>query len=218
MKGSRVPALLIGLTAVLTLAACGVPPSDVIQAGPPASGMAAPRPKAPSVIRLYFLHDGDLTPYPREVDDRGDLGVVVRLLFGGPTASEARTATTELPRLTDAPDVAIGGDLTISVRLPEGVPPLSHPAMLQLACTVALTAEPVAAQPAAVDQGDGALAAPSGGDAETASAPTSVQVLGDGWTMTQSDAACPEKPPGPPGVSRAPAPSRPGGSRTPSPR
>ncbi|MEV1061591.1 hypothetical protein [Streptomyces sp. NPDC050263] len=193
MKGSRVPALLVGLTAVLTLAACGVPPSDVIRAGPPASGMAPPRPKAPSVIRLYFLRDGDLTPYPRKVDDRGDLGVVVRLLFGGPIASEAGTATTELPRLTGAPDVVIGSDLTISVQLPEGVPPLSRPAMLQLACTVALTAEPVAPQPAEVNQGDGALAAPSGGDAETASAPTSVQVLGDGWTTTQSDAACPRE-------------------------
>ncbi|MFD7754066.1 hypothetical protein [Streptomyces sp. NPDC059757] len=192
MRGSRVAALLAGLTAALTLSACGVPPSDVIQAGAPASGMYSPgpQPSAPAVIPLYFLHNGDLAPYSRKVGDPADFGAVVRLLFGGPTKSEAVTATTELPRLTDTPDVAISGDNTFSIQLPEGVPPLSHPAMRQLACTVAHVALPFATLSADPNLG-GATSAPSV-DAQRSRGHTSVHVLGDGWSMKQSDDSCPD--------------------------
>ncbi|MET8124135.1 hypothetical protein ABZV67_13940 [Streptomyces sp. NPDC005065] len=185
-------ALLAGLTAALTLSACGVPPSDVIQAGEPASGMFSPgaTPSAPTVIPVYFLHKGDLTPYPRKIGDPGDFGAVVRLLFDGPSTSEAVATTTELPRLTDTPDVTIGGDNTLSIQLPEDVPPLSHLAMRQLACTVAHVALPSAALPADANR-DGATAAPPV-DAQRSPVHTSVHVLGDGWTMTQSDGSCPD--------------------------
>lgn len=192
MRGARVAALLAGLTAALTLSACGVPPSDVIQAGAPASGMSSPGPKpsAPTVIPLYFLHNGDLAPYSRKVGNPGDFGAVVRLLFGGPTTSEAVTATTELPRLTDTPEVAISGDNTFSIQLPKGVPPFSHLAMRQLACTVADATAPFAAAPADTNR-DGATAAPPE-NARRTPGHTSVHVLGDGWAMKQSDASCPD--------------------------
>ncbi|MFE4956493.1 hypothetical protein ACFRCW_20895 [Streptomyces sp. NPDC056653] len=185
-------ALLAGLTAALTLSACGVPPSDVIQAGEPASGMFSPgaKPSVPTVIPVYFLHKGDLTPYPRKIGDPGDFGAVVRLLFDGPSTSEAVATTTELPRLTDTPDVTIGGDNTLSIQLPEDVPPLSHLAMRQLVCTVAHVALPSAALPADTNR-DGAAAAPPV-DAQRSPVHTSVHVLGDGWTMTQSDSSCPD--------------------------
>lgn len=115
------------------------PPSGAIEAGEPASGIvstSAP-PSAPPTVSLFFLHDGDLTAYPRRTDDTGDLGAVVRLLFEGPTASESATATTELPHLTDAIRVSTGKDGSLSVQLPGVAAPLSHQAMLQLACTVA---------------------------------------------------------------------------------
>ncbi|MFD8424060.1 hypothetical protein [Streptomyces sp. NPDC059466] len=191
MKGARVPALLLSLTAALTLAACGVPPSDVIQAGVPASGMSSPRatPPAPTAIPLYFLRDGDLASYPRKVPDPGDLGAVVRLLFGGPTTTEAVTATTALPRLSDTPDVALGDGKDVSVQLPKGVPPLSHVAMRQLACTMAHVKLPTVAPP--TDTGAaGATSAPPA-TARRSPDDRSVQVVGDGWTMTQSAAACP---------------------------
>ncbi|MFJ9027393.1 hypothetical protein ACIRQP_02505 [Streptomyces sp. NPDC102274] len=152
MTGSRVPALLVGVTAALTLAACGVPPSDVIQAGEPASGIRPPASAVPAAIPFYFLRDGDLTPYSRRIDDPGDFGAVVNSLFGGPTASEAATATTELPRLTAAPEVTLGSDNTFSVRLPKEVTPLSRVAMLQLACTVADVHAPFAPQPFEANQ------------------------------------------------------------------
>jgi hypothetical protein len=192
VRGRRVPALLVGLTAALTLTACGVPPSGVIQAGEPASGMFSPGPQSsvPTVVLLYFLHNGDLKPYPRKIADPADFRAVVRLLFGGPTTGEAATATTELPRLKGTPDVTAGGDNTVSIQLPGEVPPLSHLAMLQLACTVAQVTPPFAAV-SADGNGDGASAAPPA-TAQRSLARTSVDVLGDGWSMTQSDASCPD--------------------------
>lgn len=190
MKGSRVTALLVGLAAALTLAACGVPPSDVIQAGEPASGVFSPGPKAsvPVIVSLYFLHDGDLTAYPRRIDDPAGLGTVMDQLFDGPTTNETVTATTDLPRLTDTPHVTADIGNGVSIKLPDDVAPLSHPAMLQLACTVAHVSGAFSALPAG-----GALAAPRA-SAPPSPAHTTVRVLGNGWTMTQSADSCPDPP------------------------
>lgn len=154
--------------------------------------MVSPSPKSsvPAVIPLYFLHKGDLTPYLRKIGDAGDFGAVVRLLFDGPTTSEAVAATTELPPLSGIPKVAIGDDKTFSIQLPKDVPPLSRLAMRQLACTVAHVTLPFATLPADANR-DGATAAPTA-DTQRSRAHTSVHVLGDGWTMTQSDDSCPD--------------------------
>ncbi|WP_328333735.1 hypothetical protein [Streptomyces sp. NBC_00455] len=177
-------ALLTGLTAAVTLAACGVPPSGAIEAGEPASGMFSPssQPPTSTTVFLFFLHDGDLTAVPRRTDDPGNLGAIARLLFEGPTAREAATATTELPHLTDTPRVSTGNDGTVSVRLPGVAAPLSHQAVLQLACTVAPSIPP--SVPRTQRETDGAAA-------RSTSAHSSVRVLGDGWTMTRSHYACP---------------------------
>ncbi|MEV1025022.1 hypothetical protein [Streptomyces sp. NPDC050264] len=179
--------MLFGLTAAVTLAACGVPPSGVIEAGEPASGLFSPtsEPSAPATVSLFFLRDGDLTAYPRRIGDAGDVEAVVRLLFEGPTASEAATATTELPRLTGAPQVATGGAGALSVQLPGVAAPLNRQAMLQLACTVEQVALALAvAVPRTTGETDGEAM-------PTSSAHPGIHVLGDGWTMTQSDYACP---------------------------
>ncbi|MFE6163314.1 GerMN domain-containing protein [Streptomyces sp. NPDC056486] len=193
MKGSRptpAPLLLrlgLGLTAAVTLTACGVPPSDVIEAGEPASGMFSPssQPPTPATVSLYFLDDGTLTTYPRRTDDATDLQAVVRLLFEGPTATEAATATTQLPHLTDAPRLTTGDDGMLSIRLPGEAAPLSRLAMRQLACTVNQSASPlIAAAPNTDTEATGGAGRPS-------AVLSSLRILGDGWTMTQSDAECP---------------------------
>ncbi len=195
-------ALLSGLTAAATLAACGVPPSGVIEAGEPASGMFSPSPGPPSPAAavLFFLRDDELTAYRRSAE-AGDSEAVVRLLFEGPTASESATATTELPRLTDASRVTTGADGILSVQLPDRAAPLSRRAMLQLVCTVAQAAPslplPAGADAAADDAAhdddhddhDGERA--TGGAAPSSTVAGSVRVSGNGWTMTQSDDACP---------------------------
>lgn len=193
MKGSRVAALLVGAMAALTLSACGVPPSDVIQAGEPANGMLEPdQGGVPlTVVPLYFLHNGGLRPYPRKVRGPGDVKAVMDLLFRGPTRSEAATATTELPRLTDAPSVAIGKGTTFAVQLHGDAAPLSHLAMLQVACTVAHTDWPHATRSLDATVG-GAPAGPKMPRSPGSPARTSVRVLGQGWSMTQSAVSCPD--------------------------
>ncbi|WUD77347.1 hypothetical protein OG937_39405 [Streptomyces sp. NBC_00510] len=192
MKGARVAALTAGLAAVLTLAGCGVPPSDVIEAGAPASGMfsAAPEPVVATPVSLYFLLNGDPTPVGRKLADPSDVAAAVRLLFAGPAGGEADKVTTELPHLAVAPEVTVGKTGLVSVRLPEGIPPLSHPAMLQLACTVSHVGGASATLPS-VSGGGGAPASPSVA-VRGSLAYKGVDVRGDGWTMTQSADACPD--------------------------
>lgn len=88
------------------------------------------------------------------------------------------TATTQLPRLTGTPVVAAGSGNGISVKLPKGVARLGQPALLQLACTLARAAESGTRDPLFT---------------ESSPAPvrTSVQVLGDGWSVAQPTDSCP---------------------------
>ena len=191
MRGSRTAALLSGLTAAVALTACGVPPSGVIEAGAPASGMVSPSatpPSTPATISVFFLRDGELMPYPYRIGDAGNLEAVVRLLFEASAANEVPAVTTELPRLTDAPRVAIADDGILSVRLPGETAPLSRRAMLQLTCTVNHAASLV---PTAVPRAE---AEADGDTARRSAAPDSLHVFGDGWSMTQSDHACPVVP------------------------
>ena len=196
MKGSRVGALLVGVTAALTVAACGVPPSGVIEAGEPAGGMssAGPEPSIPTVTSLYFLHNGELTAHLRKVGKPVSYAAVVSLLFDGPSKIEATTATTDLPHLTANPEVTVAGDNTVSIRLPEAVPPFGRLAMMQLVCTVAQVRSTFTTTIGGAD-GAGVDGTPPPSTTQSP-APTSVRVFGKGWTMTQSNDSCPapEKP------------------------
>ncbi|MEU2978689.1 hypothetical protein ABZ678_17215 [Streptomyces hirsutus] len=195
MRCSRTAALLSGLTAVaaVALTACGVPPSGVIETGAPASGMFSPSatpPSTPATISLFFLRDGELMPYPHRIDDAGDLEAVVHLLFEASAANETATATTELPRLTDAPRVVVA-DGVLFVQLPGKTAPLSRRAMLQLTCTVTH---------AEADSGTPPRSPMS----------LSLHVLGNGWTMTEWNHACPVAP-RPRAQPEAPSPQEPSG-------
>ncbi|MFF4897881.1 hypothetical protein [Streptomyces sp. NPDC001068] len=188
MRRSRVWALPAGLAAGLTLAGCGVPESGVIQAGPAASGIHSPgaTPVPPTVVALYFLHDGDLTPYPRKAGHPADFRSVLDMLFAGPDAAESTSAATELPRLPAPPEVVADGEHALTVRLPTGAGRPGYRALMQLTCTVAGVAGASAAKPT-----DG----PGGGASATAPgslARPEVKVSGDGWTRTLSAGPCPD--------------------------
>ncbi|MEU4173161.1 hypothetical protein AB0F46_40710 [Streptomyces sp. NPDC026665] len=184
-------ALSVGLAAAFMLTACGVPPSDVIQAGEPAGVEVSPSPKpsAPVIVSFYFLHDGELTAYLRRIDGPSDLTTVIGLLFDGPTRVEALKASTELPRLTTAPEVTGSINSAVFIQLPDGIARLSHPAMLQLACTVAHVRGSSTALPADPYQDDTPAESPASNPRSPAR--TGVHVLGDGWDMTQSAGSCP---------------------------
>nr|WP_237555379.1 hypothetical protein [Streptomyces sp. SID4948] len=117
-----------GLAGVLALSGCGVPPSGVIQAGEPATGM-------PAGITVFFLSStGSLVGVPRFSPP--DLATAVDLLFQGPTSDEAPELSTRLPKLPALPEVE-AKDGTILIRVPPGVARFTPPAMQQLVCTAA---------------------------------------------------------------------------------
>lgn len=185
----RLVTALMALTGLTALTGCGVPVSDVIEAGGPASGMPGPAPTAsaaPAVVPLFFLADGELTAYPRPAADAGDLTSVVRLLFEGPNEKErATSAATDLPRLTGAPSVTVTDGVTVRVTLPDTPTPVSREALLQLTCTVRHAFPPApTVVPRASDTPEEAGPPPL---------PT-LQVTGTAWTMTSPTAACPAKP------------------------
>lgn len=176
--------MLTGLAASLVLAACGVPTSGVIEAGSPATGMAAG-------LNVYFLAGSELVAVPRRTDGTADTVTAVRLVFAGPSAAEANKLGTQLPELPSPPVVIAKGGIVV-VRLPPGVGPLSKPAMAQLACTVG--GVPPAEPPRTPD----GLAAPS----DTAPTPVRtepprrvfgpvrIHVSGSGWELDQDAGPC----------------------------
>ncbi|MDX3095497.1 hypothetical protein PV417_13200 [Streptomyces sp. ME19-03-3] len=194
MKRARLAALMTGLAAALTLTACGVPPTGVIGAGEPAHGLSSAdpgTPLTPTIVPLYFLRDGELSAYGRKTTVPVNVENAVRLLFAGPTLDEAAKITTELPRVKGALEVAAGAD-AVEVRLPKGVSPLSHRAMMQLACTVSRVGTSLTSVPNTADVGgSGGFAASPDTKAEYKVYGT-VRVHGAGWTLTQAADSCPD--------------------------
>jgi hypothetical protein len=182
MKGARVPALLTGLAAALVVAGCGVPPSGVIQAGDPATGMLPG-------ITLYFLSGDTLSAVPRRAPADADAVAAVRMLFAGPTEAEAGRLRTQLPRLSPV-SVIEAKDGTLYVRLPDEGPLLSRPALEQLACTADAAPSTRKAVPGTK------LPTPARGAAPFAAATpvdgaARVIVTGTSWKTVQVVPACP---------------------------
>ncbi|WP_129842240.1 hypothetical protein [Streptomyces sp. RFCAC02] len=172
---SRSLAPLGCLPAAALLAACGVPPSGVIQAGAPATGMLAE-------TFVYFVSptDGSLVATPRGTDGPAGVSTVVALLLDGPRAEESGRVVTRLPDLAGDATVTTGV-FTVSIVLP-GAAPLSRTAMRQLVCTAAAAlraAEPFAAEPT------------ESGSAWPMSDLITVEVSGRDWKIAQDDSSCP---------------------------
>ncbi|MFB7292846.1 hypothetical protein [Actinacidiphila glaucinigra] len=194
MKRTRLAALTTGLAAALTLTACGVPPSGVIEAGEAATGMSSPAPRTANLVlvSLYFLQDGKLTVHARKTTAPASVEDAVRMLFAGPTVAERATVTTELPFLKVGPQVKSNSDSAVYVLLPKDVTPLSQPAMQQLACTVSNADVTLAAlsSMAAVGGTGGSSAQPPA--TKPGSPARTVHAVGDGWSRTQTADSCPE--------------------------
>jgi hypothetical protein len=181
VKRVRVPLLLAGLTAALTLSACGVAPTGVIQAGEPATGMDPG-------TGVFFVSGGTLVGVPRSTAGGMDAATAVRLVFAGPVGSESPYLTTELPRLRTGPDVRTSGR-SVVISLPEGVAPLSRLAVRQLVCTAGAAVR--AGRPAVgpPDKQSAGSSVPFVRQADPGS--VKVRVAGAGWDAVQLDDGCP---------------------------
>lgn len=183
------PVAAIVAAAAVALTSCGVSPTGVIQAGGPATV------QSPS-ITLYFFSNGRLVAIPRQAAGT-DVATAVSTLFAGPTANEsAKNLVTELPALRSHPVIQeqeAGAGLT--VRLPQGVAPLSGGALQQLVCTVATgRRRELAAQRTAVP----VPVAPTFTAAAALPTPTHpfsgaivISIEGTSWHAVETDATCP---------------------------
>ncbi|HWO58899.1 MAG TPA: hypothetical protein VNO31_02495 [Umezawaea sp.] len=109
----------LALAALLLLTACGVRPSDVILGGP--------APTATSVVPVYWVSDGRVTPVLRP-----DFGPGLALLATGPTPTEAEQGYT-----TEVPAATVFGTAGSTVTVSVDVTTLSTNAVDQIVCTAA---------------------------------------------------------------------------------
>ncbi|MFI6818071.1 hypothetical protein ACIBG7_37150 [Nonomuraea sp. NPDC050328] len=113
---------------LLTVAACGIAPTGVVDAGEPARGFT-------EGSHLYFVRDNHLVPVGRP-DGPLTAAEAVNLLRAGPTDKEReRALDTHLPanlplRVDETSYTVTGGQVSQATRLP-------HLATGQLVCTIA---------------------------------------------------------------------------------
>ncbi|MEU6443233.1 hypothetical protein [Streptomyces sp. NPDC047046] len=174
------PRAALALAAAGLLAACGVPPTGVIEVGAPATGLRLTQ-------GVYFLvrdEPDTLRAAPRpDASARGAL----RALLKGPSRTERTTLTTALPEHLPLPSLAMSAT-TLDLRFPKGTPRLSARASRQLACTALLNA-PAGTAPTALP---GATAAHDRGAAVPAPHLTTARVSVPGTPAALTDRAmCP---------------------------
>ncbi|WP_431034029.1 GerMN domain-containing protein [Streptomyces sp. P6-2-1] len=112
------------------LAACGVPPTGVIEVGTPATGLSLTQ-------GVYFLvrdAPGTLRAAPRA---EGSTAGALRALLKGPSRAERTSLTTALPARLPLPGLTTTRG-TLDLRFPRDTPHLSSRAVRQLACTALL--------------------------------------------------------------------------------
>ncbi len=133
-------ALAAGLISLVTVAGCGVQPSDAISAGDPPSGALAPTIAPDMQITLYLVKNGRLSAVTRP-GRRLSPADTLALLAAGPTAKEqADGLTTDVPLEAGPFSVTAGpaGRLVVTLSAPAGE--LSTLAVEQIVCTAAATA------------------------------------------------------------------------------
>ncbi|MFD9811845.1 hypothetical protein [Streptomyces sp. NPDC059080] len=149
----RAPRLLavtaLACAAVTVPAGCGIEPSDVIDAGAPASGVKAPgRPE--TGVQLFFYGPAGLRSATRPAKAPADPQFALDLLLDGPDHAERqRGLSSALPELPGRLR-ARAGDGQVDIVLP--VPPrkLDTAALSQLVCTAANAEVPGGHPPSSV--------------------------------------------------------------------
>ncbi|MET7692898.1 hypothetical protein ABZT06_33885 [Streptomyces sp. NPDC005483] len=139
----------VPLLTLLALTSCGIPATEVVQAGGPASGTLPLTP-------VYFVENGALVATSRTTELPGDPEAALQLLMAGPLAGEGRLGdlSTEVPDLptsvpaptaaadgpgtppSDGPTVTVQGS-TMTIRLAPGMDTLSDTGVRQMICTAA---------------------------------------------------------------------------------
>ncbi|EME60754.1 hypothetical protein [Amycolatopsis decaplanina] len=126
--------VLPALAAAALMAACGVQPTGVVEAGPGPSIRATTGPNVLGGLTLYFVSDGRVIPVTRPSEGFISPEGAITLLLKGPTEREAAQGlTTFVPPEVGRVEV-YSGDPS-SIVLPFSLRKLSDQAINQLICT-----------------------------------------------------------------------------------
>ncbi|MGW8552429.1 hypothetical protein [Streptomyces tubercidicus] len=131
-------ALTGALTATLSgvLAGCGIAPTDVIDAGEPATGVKSPG-RRETGIQLFFYGPSGLRSATRPATKPVAPEVALALLLKGPNhAEQMRGLTSVLPKTLGVP-AAETSEGAVVITLPVGVDRIPSPWLNQLVCTAA---------------------------------------------------------------------------------
>ncbi|MCK7622778.1 hypothetical protein MUU72_06615 [Streptomyces sp. RS10V-4] len=129
------PVALAGALAV-ALAGCGVEPTDVIDAGEPASGLRAPG-KPPADVQLYFYGPDGLHPATRRAKEPLDPQAAIDLLAQGPNHAERMRGLSSVVPKFPGPLTATTGPGRVVIDLPVNAKLLDPASLNQLVCTAA---------------------------------------------------------------------------------
>lgn len=137
----RLPGGLV-LAGVLTgalaagLAGCGIAPTDVIDAGEPATGVKSPG-QPESDVQLFFYGPSGLRSATRPAKAPADPDQAIQLLLDGPNHAERmRGLSSVLPKFPGAL-TAEARDGGVEIDLPMNVKLLDSASLNQLVCTAA---------------------------------------------------------------------------------
>ncbi|MGW1790584.1 hypothetical protein ACWCO0_09000 [Streptomyces tubercidicus] len=131
-------ALTGALTATLSgvLAGCGIAPTDVIDAGEPATGVKSPG-RREAGIQLFFYGPSGLRSATRPTKGTVDPQTALDVLMKGPNHAERmRGLTSVLPKLLAPPTVETFKGAVL-ITLPVAIERLDSPSLNQLVCTAA---------------------------------------------------------------------------------
>jgi hypothetical protein len=136
------------LAALLTVTACGVQPTGVINAG--RAPVIPDNSNSSDYVVLYFLVDGRLTGMSRQTSTSTTIATALDQLLQGPTSAERATGATTLLPATSA-KVSVSTIQVPTVTVPFPVLQLPELAISQLACTTLATVRPTNGSESAIN-------------------------------------------------------------------
>ncbi|QHC24479.1 hypothetical protein [Streptomyces sp. GS7] len=139
VPATRARRIVLGtLGAVLAgvLAGCGIEPTDVIDAGEPATGVKSPGRPADNV-QLFFYGPSGLRSATRPAKAPVDPGEAIQLLMQGPNHAERMRGLSSVVPKFPGPVTADTGPGTVVITLPVNAKLLDPASMNQLVCTAA---------------------------------------------------------------------------------
>ncbi|MFJ9616804.1 hypothetical protein [Streptomyces noursei] len=119
-----------------TLAGCGIEPTDVIDAGEPATGVRAPG-KPPADVQLFFYGPDGLHPAIRPAKEPLDPQGAINLLVQGPNHAERMRGLSSVVPKFPGPLTATSGPGQVAITLPVNAKLVDPASLNQLVCTAA---------------------------------------------------------------------------------